>query len=59
MADITFNGMTLEFGVIAFKMDATLKAELEVAMPGADEQALLDAYLAAHRERFGKDFLEG
>lgn len=59
MADVTFNGMTLEFDVIAFKMDAALQAELQAAMPGAAEQALLDAYLVAHRERFGKDFLEG
>lgn len=59
MPDITFNGMTLEFDVIAFKMDAALKAELQTTMPGASEQALLDAYLAAHRERFGKDFLQG
>ncbi len=59
MVDVTFNGMTLEFDVIAFKMDPALKAEVQTAMPAASEQALLDAYMAAHRERFGKDFLQG
>lgn len=59
MVDITFNGMTMEYGVVAFRMDAALRAEIEAAMPGATEQALLDAYMAAHRERFGKDFLQG
>jgi len=59
VADITFNGMTMEFNIVQFKMDAALKAEVEAGLPGCSEQALLDAYMAAHKERFGKDFLQG
>jgi hypothetical protein len=58
MVDITFNGMTMEYGIVESRMDTALKAELESALPEAAEQDLLDAYLAAHKERFGKEFLQ-
>jgi hypothetical protein len=58
MSDVTFNGMTMEFSIVESRMDAALKAEVEAALPGASEQDLLDAYLVAHKERFGKDFLQ-
>ena len=59
MVDVTFNGMTMEFSIVETRMDTLLKAEVEAGMPGADEQDLLDAYLEAHKARFGKEFLQG
>ena len=59
MVDVTFNGMTMEFTIVESRMDTLLKAEVEAGMPGAPEQDLLDAYLEAHKERFGKEFLQG
>lgn len=59
MADITFNGMTMEFSVVEFMMDAETKAEIQKKNPGCSEQELLNSYLVLHKEKFGKDFLLG
>ncbi len=59
MADITFNGMTMEFSVVEGMMDAVLRTRIVTELEGASEQELLDAYIAAHKEKFGKDFLQG
>lgn len=59
MADITFNGMTMEFSVVESMMDAKLKSDIESSLETYSEQSLLDAYMAAHREKFGKEFLQG
>lgn len=58
MADITFNGMTMEFSVVEGMMDKDLKNELNASMGNPSEQELLDAYLVAHKEKFDKDFLQ-
>ncbi len=58
MADITFNGMTMEFSVVESMMDAELKRDISANLPSYSEQALLDKYLTAHREKFGKEFLQ-
>jgi hypothetical protein len=57
MADITFNGMTMEFSVVEFMMDAELKQDIAAKLEPYSEQSLLDAYMVAHKEKFGKDFL--
>lgn len=59
MADITFNGMTMEFSVVEGMMDPGLRAEVESVLESPSEQALLDAYMAAHKARFGREFLGG
>ena len=56
MADITFNGITMEFSVLENLMDAQLKQEVTTTLESYSEQSLLNAYIAAHREKFGKDF---
>ena len=56
MADISFNGITMEFSVVETLMDTTLKQDVASQLPSYSEQSLLDAYIAAHREKFGKDF---
>lgn len=58
MVDITFNGMTMEFHIVEAKMDAELKAAILDDNPELQEQQLLDAYLAAHKEKFGVEFLQ-
>ena len=58
MADITFNGMTMEFSVVEGMMDAETKADIQTKNPCGSEQELLDAYLVQHKEKFGKDFLQ-
>lgn len=58
MADITFNGMTMEFSVVENMMDAATKAAVQTNSPNCSEQELLDAYLVLHKEKFGKDFLQ-
>ena len=57
MVDITFFGMTMEYSAIENMMDAELKAE--ILKTTNDEQAIVDAYLKAHKEKFGSDFLQG
>ena len=56
MGDITFNGITMEFNVVETLMDATLKQDVASQLTSYSEQSLLDAYITAHREKFGKDF---
>ncbi len=58
MADITFNGMTMEFSVVEGMMDAEIKAGLSAELGDYTEQSLLDAYMAAHKQKFGKEFLQ-
>lgn len=58
MADITFNGITMEFSVVEFMMDAETKVFIEKNKPGCSEQELLDDYLALHKEKFGKEFFQ-
>jgi hypothetical protein len=57
MADITVNGITMEFSVVEKMMDPQLRAEVEATLPGKFKQALLEAYIAEHEARFGKAFL--
>jgi len=56
MADITFNGITMEFSVLESLMDTQLRQAVTTQLETYTEQSLLDAYIAAHREKFGKDF---
>jgi hypothetical protein len=56
MADITFNGITMEFSVLENLMDAQLKQAVTAQLDSYSEQSLLDAYITAHREKFGTDF---
>ena len=58
MVDITFNGMTMEFDVVASMMDAEIKSAVINSLGDYSEQELLDAYLIAHKEKFGSDFLQ-
>jgi len=57
MADITFNGMTMDFSVVEFMMDSQLKSDVANQLKSYSEQSLLDAYLIAHKAKFGKEFL--
>ncbi len=59
MADINFNGMTMEFNVVEGMMDPELKTKVQNRLGDYSEQALLDAYMQAHKETFGKEFLQG
>lgn len=58
MADISFNGMTMEFSVVENMMDVEIRQKLQTELTGYTEQSLLDAYMAAHKEKFGKEFLQ-
>jgi hypothetical protein len=57
MPDITFFGMTMEYSAIENMMDETLKSKITETL--SDEQAIVDAYIKAHKEQFGTDFLQG
>ena len=56
MADITFFGMTMEFSAIENMMDPDIKAQIIANL--SDEQAIVDEYIKAHKEKFGTDFLQ-
>ncbi len=58
MADITFSGMTMEFSVVEGMMDTEIKQSIESELGDYTEQSLLDAYMAVHKEKFGKEFLQ-
>jgi len=58
MADITFNGMTMEFSVVESMMDEELKARIEKVSATNTEQAFLDIYTQKHKEKYGKEFLQ-
>lgn len=58
MADITFNGMTMEYSVVESMMDAGVKQAVESELSDTSEQAFLDAYMKAHKDKFGKEFLQ-
>ena len=45
MADITFNGITMEFSVVEFMMDEQLKQDVASKLETYSEQSLLDAYI--------------
>lgn len=59
MADITFNGMTMAFDIVASLMDADIKIALMKNLGDCSEHDLLDAYMAAHKEKYGDTFLQG
>ena len=59
MADITFNGMTMEYSVVEGMMDEGVKTEIELNLKDFSEQDFLDAYIKAHKEKLGTDFLQG
>jgi len=56
MPDITFFGMTMEYSAIENNMDPEIKQEL--LKKYVDEQDIVDAYIAAHKEKHGSDFLQ-
>lgn len=58
MSDINFNGITMEFSIIAGKMDADLRDQVIDALGSASEQQMVDAYLQAHQRKFGHEFLQ-
>ena len=58
MVDITFNGMTMEFDIVATRMDADIKTSVTEALGDCSEQELLDAYIKAHKEKHGSEFLQ-
>ena len=58
MVDITFNGMTMEFDVVAGMMDSELKALVMKQIGQCSEQELLDAYMKAHKDKYGTSFLQ-
>lgn len=58
MADITFNGMTMEYSVVESMMDSKLKDDVQSGLAEFTEQSFLDAYMEAHKLKFGKDFLQ-
>ena len=57
MVDITFFGMTMEYSAIESMMDEELKQD--ILKTTSDEQEVVDAYLEAHKAKFGTDFLMG
>lgn len=57
MVDITFFGMTMEYSAIENMMDPEIKAEITQKL--SDEQEIVDAYIKAHKKKFGSDFLQG
>lgn len=58
MADITFNGMTMEFDVVASMMNTDIKVQVLETLGDCSEQEILDAYMKLHKERFGSEFLQ-
>jgi len=56
MPDITFFGMTMEYSAVENMMDDQLKSEIVETI--TDEQDIIDAYIKAHKEKFGTDFLQ-
>jgi len=58
MADITFNGMTMEFSVVENMMDEELKASIEKVSATNTEQSFLEIYMQKHKEKYGKEFLQ-
>ena len=58
MADVTFNGMTMEFDVIANMMDPEIKSSVIAMLGDPSEQELLDAYIKEHKAKFGSEFLQ-
>jgi hypothetical protein len=58
MADITFNGLTMEYRVVESMMDSDLKVDIESVFLNLSEQAFLNAYMDVHKLKFGKEFLQ-
>lgn len=58
MVDITFNGMTMEFDVVVGMMDAEIRESVISVLGDCSEQEMLDAYMRAHKDKHGNDFLQ-
>lgn len=58
MAAINIHGMTLSLHMLEPLMDAELKTEIRERFPECSAQDLLDTYLIAHEEKFGRGFLQ-
>lgn len=58
MAAIQIHGMTLSLHMVEPLMDADLKSQIRERFPECTAQDLLDTYLVAHEEKFGRGFLQ-
>jgi hypothetical protein len=56
MTQVTINGHEIDFDAAVNLMDDDIREELH-AQGIETEQAFLDAYTAAHRAKFGEDFV--
>jgi len=50
--------MTMEYSVVEGMMDGELKTDVESLLASFTEQTFLDAYMEAHKLKFGKEFLQ-
>ena len=50
------NGQSVDFDWAVALMDRRLRAELQTELAPCSAQSFIDAYLVAHRVKFGEDF---
>lgn len=55
---INLHGMALSLSMLEPLMDAELKTRIREQFPHCSAQDLLDTYLIAHEDKFGRGFLQ-
>ena len=56
MTTVKLNGTTFDAAAIANLMDNTIREDLHSRQEWGSEQAFVDAYREAHREKYGEEF---
>jgi hypothetical protein len=53
---VLLNGQPIDFAGVFALMDNKLRAQLQAELAPCSTQAFMDAYVAAHRAKFGEEF---
>lgn len=56
MEKIIFNGMITDMDTLAEYMDQDIREALHAELAPCTPEKFLEAYIAAHKEKYGEDF---
>ncbi len=56
MRNVTLNSNTVDFDAATMLMDDELREKLHNEMAPCTDQEFMDAYAAAHEEKYGEEF---
>ena len=55
--EVTINGNEYDFGAVVNLMDDEIREKLHMELAPCSDQDFIDAYLTAHLDKYGQDFV--